>query len=651
MVIICGIAGFITHTFSEDNSSDLSSMLDQIEHRGPDDSGMWVRDGVYLGHRRLAIHDLTISGHQPMVSSSGRYIIVFNGEIYNFKALRCEFHKDKWSGSSDTEVLLHVIESVGLEQALTKLNGMFAFALYDLSLKVLSLCRDPIGEKPLYYGKIGDRFYFSSELSSIESVCAGHLSICREAVYQQSMASYIPAPASIYKSIHKLGPGSYVTYANGVVESSKRFWALEETIVSSKKNLINDMNEGVDKLEKVIESSVILRMSSDVPVGAFLSGGTDSSLISALMAKNCSQPINTFTIGFENLAYDESISAKAIANHLGACHTEAIFSEADILELVPKMGHIYSEPFSDSSQLPMCLVSALAGKKIKVVLSGDGGDELFLGYHRYQAAKDIWKKLKYVPARGMIARFLRMTPAKILNLFFFYLGSHASKYGRTSNGIGNKLKTLSHWVDATSIEDFYLASMMNFGIHESVVLGVDNPLALSFFELKSTILDELDNFDEWMMSVDTLNYLPDDILTKIDRATMSVGLEGRVPLLDPAVIAMAWKIPLSHKTYEGVPKWPLKQILNKYVPRNLTDKPKTGFGVPIDQWLRNELKEWAQDLLSFNRLKNQQLYNSHLIDGLLTRHLEGKENNGAKLWNVLMFQSWLDSNPMRKFTL
>ena len=644
---MCGIAGFIAHTSSEENSNDLSSMLNQIQHRGPDDSGIWVRDGVYLGHRRLAIHDLTMSGHQPMVSSSGRYIIVFNGEIYNFEALRSEFHKDKWVGGSDTEVLLHVIESVGLERALTKLNGMFAFAVYDLSLRVLCLCRDPIGEKPLYYGTIGERFYFSSELSSIESVCAGHLSICRDAVYQQSMVSYIPAPGSIYKGIYKLEPGSFVSYSGGVVASSKRFWTLEETVESGRKNLINDINEGVERLERAIERAVVLRMSSDVPVGAFLSGGTDSSLICALMAKNSTQSINTFTIGFENTAYDESISAKAVANYLGSNHTEAIFSESDILEWVPKMGHIYSEPFSDASQLPMCLVSALAGEEVKVVLSGDGGDELFFGYLRYQATKDIWEKIKNVPARGMAAKFLRMTPTRILDLLFFYLGSHASKYGRTSS-VGNKLKTLSRWIDATSIEDFYVASMTHFSSHESVVLGVDNLLALSFFEIQSTMLDD---FDEWMVSVDTLNYLPDDILTKIDRATMSVGLEGRVPLLDPAVVAMAWRIPLSHKSYAGVPKWPLKQILSKYVPRNLTDRPKTGFGVPIDLWLRNDLKEWAQDLLSFNRLKDQQLYNPHLIDGLLARHLDGKENNGSKLWNVLMFQSWLDSNPKRKLAL
>jgi asparagine synthase (glutamine-hydrolysing) len=644
---MCGIAGFITNNLSDRNSNDLSSMLNQIEHRGPDDSGQWTLGGVHMGHRRLAIHDLTMSGHQPMVSSSGRYIIVFNGEIYNFKALRLEFHKDNWIGTSDTEVLLHVIECVGLEFALTKLNGMFAFAIYDSALEVLSLCRDPMGEKPLYYGKIQDRFYFASELSSIEAVCAGHLSICREAVYQQAMVSYIPAPDSIYKGIYKLEPASYVTYSGGTVANSKSFWSLDETIDSSRENLFYDKSEGIGELERVIERSVVLRMSSDVPVGAFLSGGTDSSLISALMSKNSIQPINTFTIGFENSAYDESISAKAIANHLGANHTEAIFSAADILEWVPKMGHVYSEPFSDSSQLPMCLVSALAGEKVKVVLSGDGGDELFFGYHRYQATKDIWEKMRYVPARSMVAKFLRTTPTRILDIFFFYLGHHAAKYGRTSS-VGNKLKTLSRWIDATSIENFYIASMMHFGTQESVVFGVDNQSALSFFHIKSAMLDD---FDEWMMAVDTLNYLPDDILTKIDRATMSVGLEGRVPLLDPAVVAMAWRFPLSHKICEGVPKWPLKQILNKYVPLRLTDRPKTGFGVPIDYWLRNELNEWAQDLLSFNRLKEQELYNPHLICNLLTRHLEGKENNGAKLWNVLMFQSWLDANPNRKLAL
>lgn len=640
---MCGFAGVIHSSELNFNEQKLKSMLDTIEHRGPDDEGLWSKSNVFLGHRRLSIHDLSGAGHQPMQSQSTRYTIIFNGEIYNFEELREQLPPCEWRGGSDTEVMLKAIEVWGLEKALATFNGMFAFALWDDIEQSLTIARDKFGEKPVYYGVVKNTLFFSSELSCIEAGFGDYLTINRDAVAKHAAVSYIPAPMSIYNEVNKLQPSSFIQYKDSRLSEVRKFWSLPKVIKKAKENQFSNDGEAVDNLHKCLKNAVKLRMASDVPLGAFLSGGVDSSLVVSLMQSQSNKPINTFSIGFDVPGYNEAEFAKEVAGYLGTNHHEAYFTPKEVLDVVPRLGAMFDEPFSDASQMPTYLVSAMAKEKVTVALSGDGGDELFSGYNRYTATPAIWNKIERLPARNFMATTIKKLPNSLLNSLFFFLTKKATSYGRQGK-IGPKLKTLAAWLGATSIEDFYKQSITHWKKSDALVLGSSEHNLLDFLSTDEVSIEE---FGEWMMYLDSMTYLSGDILTKVDRTAMSVSLEGRVPLLDPAVVEVAWRMPITMKQKGNVGKWPLKQVLYKYLPREMMERPKMGFGVPIHDWLRAELKEWAQDLLSFERLKKQGLYNPVLVQTSLRNHLKNDENNAAKLWDILMVQAWLDADSNR----
>ncbi|HCP99126.1 MAG TPA: asparagine synthase (glutamine-hydrolyzing) [Pseudoalteromonas sp.] len=640
---MCGFAGVIHSPDFDFHEKNLTNMLDSIEHRGPDAEGVWSINNVYLGHRRLSIHDLSSAGHQPMHSQSMRYTIIFNGEIYNFEELRAQLPSREWRGTSDTEVMLNAIEVWGIEKALGAFNGMFSFALWDEEDQCLTLARDKFGEKPLYFGLVKGNLFFASELTCIEAEFGEYLTINRSAIAKQAAVSYIPAPLSIYNEVSKLQAGSFVQFKGNKLTEIRQFWSLAGVIETAKKNQFSDDEEAVEHLHASLKKAVKLRMASDVPLGAFLSGGVDSSLVVSLMQAQSDKPVNTFSIGFDVPGYNEAEFAKEVASYLGTNHHEKYFTPKDVLDVVPRLGSMFDEPFSDASQMPTYLVSAMAKEKVTVALSGDGGDELFSGYNRYAATPAIWKKISKVPARQFMASVIKKTPNSILNTLFFFLTKKASSYGRQGK-IGPKLKTLANWLGATSIEDFYKQSITHWKESDALVFGSSEYNLLDFLSTDEVSIEE---FGEWMMYLDSMTYLSGDILIKVDRTAMSVSLEGRIPLLDPAVVEAAWRMPFSMKQKGDIGKWPLKHVLYQYLPREMMERPKMGFGVPIHDWLRSELKEWTQDLLSFERLKNQGLYNPVLVQDTLIKHLNAEENNAAKLWDILMVQAWFDADTRR----
>ncbi|NOJ20347.1 asparagine synthase (glutamine-hydrolyzing) [Vibrio jasicida] len=638
---MCGFTGFWAPTKNSQHLQWLNNALLTIQHRGPDSSDTWNEQGIFLGHQRLSIHDLSSAGQQPMLSACSRYMIVFNGEIYNFEELRDKLPIQVWKSSSDTEVMLAAFEQWGIAQAVEEFNGMFAFAVWDREQQELTLARDRFGEKPLYYSEQTGFFAFASELSCLETLPELSLTIDRESLSLHANRSYIPAPSTIYNEVKKLMPGTCLTFKPGVGVKTTQFWSLSETVEKGKLTPILDENEAIELLDSELRKSVKMRMASDVPLGAFLSGGIDSSMIVALMQAQSSTPINTFSIGFNVPGYNEAEYALQVANYLGTQHHEQYLEPEQVLDIVPRIGAMFDEPFSDASQLPTYLVSAMAKQKVTVCLSGDGGDELFAGYKRYQAIPEMWKKVSAVPARKTVASVLENMPISLLDKVFFFLQSRAKKYGREGQ-IGPKVKKLAHWMKAQDLKEFYEKSMMHWPNHNSLVLGVGD------CSYSPALSPEVDDFIESLMCEDTLNYLPGDILTKVDRATMQVSLEGRIPFLDHNVAELAWRMPMSMKIKDGDNKWILKQVLYRYLPKNMMDRPKLGFGVPIHLWLREELAEWAQDLLSYERLKAQGIYNPQMVQGALKSHLQGEENNAAALWDVLMVQEWLDADSNRK---
>lgn len=641
---MCGFVGLVNTseiTFSEEK---LNIMLDSIKHRGPSGQGVWFTNNIFLGHCRLSIHDLSNAGHQPMHSPSDRYTIVFNGEIYNFEEIRKQLPLIDYRGSSDTEVMLHAIEIWGLEKALNAFNGMFSFALWDEQEKCLTLARDKFGEKPLYFGLVDGNLVFASEITCIEAQFSECLTINRTAIAKQAAVSYIPAPLSIYNEVSKLQAGSFVQFKDNKLTEIRQFWSLAGVIETGKKDQFSDDEEAVEQLHASLKKAVKLRMASDVPLGAFLSGGVDSSLVVSLMQSQSDKPVETFSIGFDVPGYNEAEFAKEVAGYLGTNHHEKYFTPKDVLDVVPRLGSMFDEPFSDASEMPTYLVSAMAKEKVTVVLSGDGGDELFSGYNRYTATPAIWKTISKVPCRNMIASTIKKLPNTLLNTLFFFMTNKASSFGRQGK-IGPKLKTLATWLGATSIDDFYKQTITHWKESDALVIGSPESNLLDFLSTDEVSLEE---FGEWMMYLDSMNYLNGDILTKVDRIAMNVSLEGRIPLLDPAVVEAAWRMPFSMKQRGNVGKWPLKQVLYQYLPREMMERPKMGFGVPIHEWLRSELKEWTQDLLSFERLKNQGLYNPVIVQDTLIKHLNAEENNAAKLWDVLMVQAWFDADTSRQ---
>lgn len=638
---MCGIFGFFRNGHILDSTS-LDKMFSILRHRGPDQYGSFTTpEGLLLGHLRLSIHDVSESGRQPMVSRCGRYVIIFNGEIYNYKSLKDSLTKEygvSWTGNSDTEVLLELIAKKGIDAALSKVDGMFAFAIFDSLHSKLVLARDRFGEKPLYIYHNSNDLIFSSEMSPIELV-TDNLTLDVDAVAYQLRYSYIPDDMSIYQQVSKLLPGHYVVFehiGNTFVQLSLvKYWSAVRCALEARGDRFDcTLEESVLNIEQSVERSIVERMDSDVPLGAFLSGGIDSTCVTALMQKNSSTRINTFSIGFDDYNYNEAHHAKAVANVLGTNHHELYLTPKDVMDVIPSIAMIYDEPFSDSSQIPTFIVSRFAKKKVSVALTGDAGDELFGGYNRHFLGDSLQKLLTRYPVsvRRVLSTILKSQSA---NSYDFY-GKIARKLtaGRLDvKNIGDKLHKLARIVDSNDEIDLY-SRLINAGSAQLSTITVDNLVDIELFGTESLSVAEK------MMLQDTIGYLRNDILTKVDRASMANSLETRVPFLSLDVFKTAWRTPIEHKIVNGVGKYPLKTIVHRYVPKHLVERPKTGFGIPIYQWLRGELRPWAESLLSKESLSKSGCINVQEVRQLWNCHLAGKGNFQYELWNVLMFQQW-----------
>lgn len=629
--------------------SSVRAMVASIRYRGPDDFGVWCdeRVGIGLGHARLSILDLSPEGHQPMVSASGRYVISYNGEVYNFAELRFELGVvgQKFRGHSDTEVMLAAFEEWGIEKAVQRFVGMFAFALWDKQTRTLTLGRDRLGEKPLYYGWQGEAFLFGSELKALRAHPAFRAEVDRNALALLLRHNYIPAPYSIYQGISKLSPGCLLTVS--LPQRNPRivpYWSGKQAIEAGLANPFEGSESAaVSALESLLKDAVGQQMVADVPLGAFLSGGVDSSTVVALMQAQSSRPVKTFTIGFHEEGYDEAPHAKSVARHLGTEHTELYVMPKEAMNVIPRLPALYDEPFADSSQIPAFLVSELARRHVTVSLSGDGGDELFGGYNRYFWATNIWRRVGWAPQplRAALAGALTALPPSAWNGVFRGLSRFLPVGWRYTNP-GDKLHKLAEVLAVRTPEEIYLDLVSHWKQPTEVARDTHEPPTVL---TDSAQWVDLPDFEHRMMYLDQMTYLPGDILTKVDRAAMGVSLETRVPLLDHRVVEFAWSLPLSMKIRQGQGKWLLRQVLYNHVPKQLMERPKMGFGVPIDVWLRGPLKGWAEELLDEARLQREGYFDPCPIRGKWVEHLTGRRNWSYYLWDVLMFQAWLEANP------
>lgn len=624
--IMCGCFGFLG------GKKAYFGVLDVVEnklyHRGPDDSGTWYdeRQTIALGHTRLAIVDLSPAGHQPMASPCDRFVIAFNGEIYNHLDLRKQLESQgsaptSWRGHSDTETLLACFSAWGIEKTLQSTVGMFALALWDKQEQQLTLARDRLGEKPLYWGWCGCALLFGSELKALKAYPDFKAEVDRGALTLLLRHNYIPAPYTIYQGIEKLPAGQYVQIKKGQLRADvqpKAYWQLNQAIERGLASPFSGTDaQATDLLEHVISQAVRGQMLSDVPLGAFLSGGVDSSTVVALMQQQSRQPVRTFAIGFDEPGYNEAEYAKEVALHLGTDHTELYVSAQDALDLVPRLPDIYCEPFADSSQLPTFLVSRMAKKHVTVALSGDGGDELFGGYNPYQFAPRVWSKLRMMPLplRQIAYRLLSGLP------------------------LPDKFAKLLRVLPAKDKEQFYHILMSHWDNPDQLVIGGQTCSTLISSPAQ---WPQTDSFEHWMMAMDAGQYMTDDILVKVDRAAMANSLETRVPLLDHRVVELAWQLPLNMKIRAGVGKWILKEVLYRHVPREMIERPKKGFSVPLGQWLRGPLRDWAEALLNEQRLAQEGYFVPSAVRRVWSEHLQGKRNHERKLWSILMFQAWLE---------
>ncbi|MCZ6619936.1 MAG: asparagine synthase (glutamine-hydrolyzing) [Gammaproteobacteria bacterium] len=640
---MCGIAGFIDtrgKTSTVPLSETVRQMAAELTHRGPDDSGEWYDDEqrIALGHRRLAILDLSSAGHQPMTSASGRFVIAYNGEVYNFAELRAELADVglTFRGHSDTEVILEAISTWGLEKTLPRLIGMFAIALWDKERCELSLVRDRLGIKPLYWGYLDGSLIFASELKAFRPYPGWHPTLNRDAIAAYLRHNYIPTPHCIYQGVHKLQPGCYLTFAVGREPEIHHYWDFRDIAaraVADRRPI--EAEEAEQTLDELLRDAVSKRMVADVPLGALLSGGVDSSLVTALMQAQSNRPIKSFSIGFAEAEYDEAPYARKIAAHLGTDHTELYVEPGHALDIIPKIPQWYDEPFADSSQIPTYLVCELTRKHVTVALSGDGGDELFAGYNRYTLGAQIWHRTQFFPEflRKAVGTNLRRIQESSFDKLAKLLPS-----SRRPTLFGHKVHKLADGLLRPDSDAMYRQLVTHWRDPNGIVIGASEPQGhLWNPDYQKTIPE----FTERMQFLDTLTYLPDDILTKVDRASMAVSLEARVPLIDHRVVEFAWQLPLHLKIHRGRSKILLRRVLDRYVPREMTDRPKMGFGVPIDLWLRDSLRDWAESLLDERRLREQGLLDPAPIREKWRAHLAG-ENWAYPLWDVLMLQAWLD---------
>ena len=645
---MCGITGFFCAKPGQESARRemLGSMVDVMKHRGPDDHGTWFGEGgaVGLGHARLAILDLSPEGHQPMESACKRYLLVYNGEIYNYKELM-ELLTPKghsFRGGSDTEVLLAAISQWGTRNTLSRLVGMFAFAVWDRKDQRLTLVRDRLGIKPLYYGTINECFVFASELKALRAIPGWYPTIDRNALAAFMQRGYVPTPYSIYKDIYKLPPGHVLTVSHdrgSFKITLEAFWSAQAVVEAGKTELFGgSTQEAIDQLERLLKDAVSMRMIADVPLGAFLSGGIDSSTVVALMQAQSSRPVRTFSIGFEQQEFNEAPHAAAVARHLGTQHTELYVSKNDMLETVPLLPELYDEPFADESQIPTFLISKLARQDVTVALSGDGGDELFGGYNRHISGEVLSRVVNYLPGlrAKQVGKCIRGINVPTWNTIYSVTEPMIPLRFRFSRP-GETLYKLSDLLLSSPHKSAYEVLSSRWQIPENLVLGANEEVCIGEWAGLPTVSLSL---CESMMYFDLVSYLTDDVLTKVDRASMAASLEARVPILDHRVVEFAWKLPQHLKLNKRIGKWILRQLLYRYVPQGLIDRPKAGFDVPIGEWLRGPLQEWGSDLLNTERLKREGYLDPQPIKKMWQVHQDGTQNVQYQLWNVLMFQSW-----------
>jgi len=644
---MCGIAGALDPRADRSGESLdrlASAMADALRHRGPDDGGSWVDAdaGLAFGHRRLSILDLSSAGHQPMVSASGRWVVTYNGELYNFREIRQALEEagHRFRGSGDTEVLVAGLDRWGIARTLEAANGMFAMAIWDRETRTLHLARDRLGEKPLYYGWAGRALVFASELKAVRCHPDFAPKLNRAVLGAYLRHNCVPSPHSIYEGIWQLPPGHHLAVTSEQVTSrslsSEPYWSMAATVAQHRPE--HSSGDVLGDVDRLLRDAVTLRMESDVPLGVFLSGGIDSSLVAAVMQASTCDKIKTFTVGFDDPSYDESASAAAVARHLGTDHHELRLEAAQVMAVIPDLPRVYDEPFADSSQIPTLLLSRFTRDHVTVALTGDGGDEVFGGYNRHAWVERIWQRSARVPlgVRRAAGRSLSALPPGVVDACFSGAARALPPRWRVRNP-AIKLAKLASVVGAASPEEMYRTLVSHWQDPDPLVLGEVPPV--------TTVLDDpqaipdLPSLLERMLYLDTVSYLPDDILTKVDRASMSVGLETRVPLLDHRLVELAWRLPPDVKIRAGTGKWALRELLHRYVPAALVDRPKMGFGLPLGSWLRGPLRPWAEDLLS--TLDTAAILDPAPIRSLWAAHLAGRVEASAPLWDVLAFQSWV----------
>jgi asparagine synthase (glutamine-hydrolysing) len=647
---VCGVSGFLdTSGRSPEALAGLASaMSDTLEHRGPDDEGIWIdaEAGIGLGVRRLAVLDLSPHGHQPMISTDARYVLVYNGEIYNFRELRAELQGrgHRFRGGSDTEVVLASVLEWGVDGALRRANGMFAFGLWDRTRRTLHLARDRLGEKPLYYGWSARTFLFASELKALLAHPDFDGEIDREALTLFFRYKHVPWPWSIYRGIRKLAPGTSVTVRaadRGRLPDPVAYWDLgKEAEKGAATPFVGSSTDVTDRLRELLSDSVRMRLEADVPLGALLSGGIDSSSVVALMQEQSVRPVQTFTVAFEEAAFDESGQAAAVAERLGTDHTAVTVGASDVRDVIPTLPSMYDEPFGGASQIPTHLLSRLARSRVTVALSGDGGDELFGGYNRHAWA---WGRRLPGAVRMPAARALElMTPERWEGIVRAADPLLPERLRHRSPA--DKLRKIVDGLRAPDDASAYLALVSHWREPETIVVGGCEPLSPASDRVRWPAVPD---FRQQMMVVDALTYLPDDVLTKVDRASMAVGLEVRAPFLDHRLVEFAWTLPVDAKIRGGIGKQPLRRLLESYLPAKLVNRPKMGFDLPLGDWLRGPLREWAGTLLDGARLREEGFVRPEPVQAAWCEHLSGRRNRQYEIWDVLIFETWLEERRAR----